>query len=108
MKTYILIKEAYSDEERLSRATVFRWHASLCSSREFAALFPHPGQKSTQITDEIVNTATAIIRDDRHLSVRALGAALDVSKDIALRILRNHLNMRKVCFTWVPHMLKKE
>jgi len=28
VETYALIKQAYSGEEKLSRATVFRWHAS--------------------------------------------------------------------------------
>ncbi len=63
-------KQVYSDEERLSNAMVFRWHKLFAEGSDSAKLLPHPGQKSTVIEEKLVNTVEAIIREDRHMSVR--------------------------------------
>ncbi len=51
------------------------------------------------ITEEKINTAVAIIWEDRHLSIRDLAVLINILKIIIHRILTEHLKMWCVCST---------
>ncbi|XKL69121.1 hypothetical protein PGB90_006890 [Kerria lacca] len=89
-----MLRDAYPDN-CVSPATCFRWQAAFLTRKE-SINKPRGGDLSTAIIELLVNTASVIIREDRRMTVRALGEALGISKSSAHVILSEHLHMKKV------------
>ncbi len=66
------------------------------------------GRPTLIVIETNINTVAAIIRDDRHMLVRMLKSMFNISKSSVCRILSEHLQMRRICFTWVLHFLTWE
>ncbi len=49
-----------------------------------------------------------MIQEDRYASVRLLEQQLNIPKSTIHRILTEHLSIRHIAFTWVPHFLTTE
>ncbi len=90
------MQEAYTDEEQLGYSTIFHRHKACFESGEIAVWLPHIGQLLSISTERMVNTVTAVVREDSHIIIQQLAQALDISKSSVHTILREKLKMRKV------------
>jgi predicted transcriptional regulator len=59
-------------------------------------------------TDENVDKARTLVRNDRRLSIRMITEELNVDKETVRQILTENLKMKKVCATMVPKNLSKD
>ncbi len=102
------MQEVYTDEEWLGDLTIFLWHKAFSEGWETTALLLHVGWPSSIYTEEKANTVTAILSEDRHITVRQLAHALDISKSPVHTILSEELKIRWVTACCVPHFLTQE
>ncbi len=98
------MKKAY-DSEYLSKMTVNLWHKSYRDSRDIVGLCSHGGTKKLVITEVNINTVATVIQENRHVSVRLLERQLNIPKSTIHRVLMEHLGVRRIASTWVPHFL---
>jgi len=63
------------------------------------------GWPSTSRTQDHINRADAMIREDRWIMVLEVAAHLDISYGSTYAILHDDLGHRKVCARWVPKEL---
>ena len=104
-----MLSTAYGND-CLSRACVFEWHKRFSEGREIVKDDECPGRPCTSRTEENVEKISQIVRKDRRLSVRMIAKSVNIEKDTALKILREDLNMKKVCARWsqgFSHQSKK-
>ncbi len=106
--TVKLMHKVYTDEEWLGDLTIFHWHKAFSGGREPTALFPHVGQPLSICTEEMVNTITAVVHEECHVTVLQLVQVLDISKSSVRMILHEELKVRKVAACWVSHFLTRE
>jgi len=59
------------------------------------------GRSSTSRTQDHIDRADAMIREDRWITVSEVAAHLDISYGSAYAILHDDLGYRKVCAWWV-------
>ena len=67
-----------------------------------------PGRPHTAVTDDDIGKVRDVIRKDRRLGVRTLAEDVNLDRESVRRILREELNMRKVCAKMVPKLLSDE
>ncbi|KAJ8948232.1 hypothetical protein NQ318_013218 [Aromia moschata] len=77
----------------------------LSKRREKTEDDPLPGQPSTSKTDEKIEKAGKLIREDRRLSIRGLAEITGIDKECVRQILHESLNMRKVCAKMASKLL---
>lgn len=106
-ETYNLLKEVYGSE-CLSRTRVFEWFKRFQDGRQDVEDDSRPGRPSTSKTDDNVEKVANLIRSDRRLSIRAVAESVGIDKECVRQILRDNLNMRKVCAKMVPKILTIE
>ncbi len=104
---YQAMKEVYQDD-CLGQSTILYWYNFFIKSRESAVLEPHSGWPASIVIETNIKTFAAIIRDDRHMSVRMVESMVHISKSSIHRIFSEHLQMCRVYSIWVPHFLKCE
>jgi len=107
METFQLLTEAYG-EDCMSRARVFEWHKRFSEGRESLKDDDRPGRPCTAVTDDNNKKVRDVIRKDRRLGVRAVAEEVNLDRESVRRILREELNMRKVCAKMVPKLLSDE
>ena len=88
-----------------SRATVFRWCSEFDAGRKMLTDLPRSGRPSSSVTDSTIAVVKDLVTSTPKISTRIIAEELDLSKSTVWRILTEHLEMRKVCSTWVPHEL---
>ena len=103
-KNFQLLTEAYG-ENYMFRARVFEWHKRFSEGRESLKNDDRPSRPSTAVTDDNIEKVQDVIRKDRRLGVRAVAEKVDLDRESVRRILREELNMRKVCAKMVPKLL---
>ncbi len=101
------MKEVYQDD-CLGWSTILSQHNFFTKGRESAALELHSGQLALIVIETNINTFAAIIRDDRHILVRMLESMVHITKSSIHQFLNEHLQMRRICCTWVPHFFMCE
>ena len=60
------------------------------------------GRPSTSRTEDHIDRADAMIKEDRRIMVSEVAARLDISYGSAYAILHDDLGYRKVCAWWFP------
>ncbi len=88
--------------------TIFHCHNDFSEGRETTALLPHGRQPLSICIEKMVNTIAAIVREDRHITVRPLAQALNISNSSAHTILYEKLKMWRIAACWVPNFLTWE
>ena len=106
-ETYDLLKKVYGDE-CLSRTQVFEWFKRFKEGREEIGDDQCPGCPSTSKTDANIEKVSEIVRQNHHLSIRAVAELINIDKEIVQQILRNNFNMKKVCSKMVPRLFTPE
>ena len=99
-----LLTEAY-DEDCMSRARVFESHKQFSDGRKSLKVDDRPCRSRTAITDDNIEKVRDVFRKDRRLGVRAVAEEVNLDRESVRRILREELNMRKVCAKMVPKLL---
>ena len=103
-ETFQLWTEAYG-EDCTSRACVFECHKRFSEGSESVKDDDRPGRPHT---DDNIEKVRDVIRKDRRLGVRAVAEEVSLDRENVRRILREELNMRKVCAKMVRRLLSDE
>ncbi|XP_071453429.1 protein GVQW3-like [Hetaerina americana] len=106
-KTVGMINQAYG-ESAMSRNMIFRWHKMFVEGREEVDDEPRPGRPSTTLTGESVRKIRDVLNSDRRLSVRMIAEQCNVPKTTVHEIIREQLQMRKICAKLVPKVLSDD
>ena len=67
-----------------------------------------PSHPSTSKTDANTEKVSEIVRQNRHLSIRAVAELINTDKETVRQILHNNFNMKKVCSKTVLKLLTPE
>ncbi len=94
--------------DTMSRSQVFDWFRQFKGGRKSAATSPRTGRRSEVTTDVSRNTISALLAEDCTLNQRQIAAVMGFSQSTVQRIIRNDLQMTRVCSHWVPHFLTRE
>ena len=89
----------------MSRAHVFEWHKLFLEGRESMKDDDCPGRPRTAVTDDNIEKVRDVTQRDRRLGVRAVAEEVNLDRESVRQILREELNMRKVCAKMVPKLL---
>lgn len=92
-------------EECLSRTRVFEWCKCFREGRERVENEPHDRRPRTSVTEPNIDRADALIRENRRITIKELGAMLSISVGSVEDIVKYHLHYRKVNARWVPRTL---
>jgi len=92
-------------QSTMSQQKVYEWVERFKSGRTRVTDEGHSGQPSTSRTQDHIDRADAMIREDRRITVSKVTAHLDNSIGSAYAILHDDLRYRKVCARWVPKEL---
>lgn len=91
-----------------TKMTVCRWLQRFADGSTSFSDAPRSGRPSFAVSEENVERVRLTIQEEPRRSLRDLAEEIGVSKDTVLRILTDHLSMRKVCSTWVPYRLNQQ
>ena len=69
---------------------------------------PRPGQVHRVVTPEAFAAIEAIGKENRHVTVNAIAAHLDISHGSAYHIVHDVLQFHKVSLRWMPRQLTAE
>ncbi|PNF22437.1 hypothetical protein B7P43_G15714, partial [Cryptotermes secundus] len=94
-------------EECLSWTRVFEWCVCFREGRERVENEPHDRRPRTSITKPNIDCGDALIRENRRITMKELGAMLSISVGSVEDIVKYHLYYRKVNVLWVPRTLTK-
>lgn len=89
-------------EECLSLTHVFEWCKCFRESRERVENEPHDRRPRTSVTEPNIDRADALIRENRHITIKELGAMPSISVGSVEDIMKYHLHYGKVNARWVP------
>ncbi len=92
----------------LSNSSFKKWHKEFKDGRRSLQNAPQCGRPRTSVTEINTNTVASIIENDRHLFTGKLTSLLNMSKMSVNCMLMQELKIKRVCFVWVPHLLKLE
>ena len=85
--------------------TVFRWVKAFKAGKFSVEDDTRPGRPKTSVTKANI---AAVVEQDAQLSVRDIASCTGISEGSVQTILKKHLDLRKVCARWVPHLLTEE
>ena len=68
----------------------------------------HPGRPKTSVTKANIAAVKIVVEQDARLSVKDIASCTGISEGSVQTILKKHLDLRKVCARWVPHLLTEE
>ncbi len=103
MEMIKMLRETYGSE-CMSKSMIHRWHSTFSKNLNEAPQCEKKGgwpQKSIKKTN--INTARAVIDDDRHLPTKSLQVLLHIPWMIIYCILAEKLEMECVASTFVLH-----
>ena len=67
-----------------------------------------PGRPRRAVTDDNIQKVRDVVRKDRRLGVQAVAEEVNLGRESVRRILKEKLNMRKVCAKMLPKLLSDE
>lgn len=105
-ETLHLLNDAYGDNAPRKTA-VYKWYNRFENGTESVKDSVRPGRPlvtSSAVTLEIRN----LLDLDRRITVREISNKLDLSVGCIHRVIREDLNMRRLCARWIPKMLTEE
>lgn len=92
-------------ENALSRSKVYEWATRFQSGRTSAEDDPRSGRPATAITKESIANVAAVVQEDPHATVDEIALEVGISHGTCHTILTEHLQYKKVCARWLPHLL---
>ena len=98
---YILTSDHFS-------AHSFRWVKAFKAGKFSFEDDTHPGRPKTSVTKANITAVKIVVEHDARLSVRDIASCTGISEGSVQTILKKRLDLRKVCTSWVPHLLTEE
>ncbi len=92
-------------EECFADRTVWYWHKSFRNGWIEIDELPPSGRLRSPFTKVNINTIAAATEVDCHYSVRKLEDLLHIPKMTIHQILKDELQIQRICSSWVPHFL---
>jgi histone-lysine N-methyltransferase SETMAR len=96
--------EVYGDSSP-SFSTIKKWAAQFKRGRTSLEVDPREGRLKSATTPEIIEQVHDMLSDDRRMKVREIAETIGISKERVGYILREELDMKKLCSRWVPRLL---
>ena len=94
--------------QTISMRTVFRWVKAFKAGKFSVEDDTHPGRPKTSVTQANIDAVKIVVEQDARLSVKDIASCTDISEGSMQTILKKHLDLRKVCAKWVPHLLTEK
>ena len=91
--------------QTISMRTVFRWVKAGKFSVEDDT---RPRRPKTSVTKANSAALKIVVKQDVRLSVKDIASCTGISEGSVQTILKKCLDLRKVCASWVPHLLIEE
>ena len=88
--------------------TVFRWVKAFKAGKFSFEDDTPPGRPKTSVTKANTAVVKILVEQDARLSVKDIASCTGIPEDSVQTILKKHLDLRKVCARWVPHLLTEE
>ena len=88
--------------------TVFRWVKPFKAGKFSVEDDIRPGSPKISVTKANIAAVKIVIEQDAQLSVKDIASCTGISEGSVQTILKKHLDLRKVCVRWVPHLLTEE
>ena len=85
--------------QTISMCTVFRWVKAFKAGKFSVEDDTCPGRPKTSVTKANIAAVKIVVEQDARLSVK---------EGSVQTILKKHLDLRKVCARWVPHLVTEE
>ena len=86
----------------------FRWVKAFKARNFSAEDNTCPGRPKTSVTKANIAAVKIVVEQDARLSVKDIASCTGISEGSVQTILKKHLDLRKVCARWVPHLLTEE
>ena len=100
------LQKAYGNSA-LKYATVCKWVRGFNDGRESIENDPLVGRPVSVLTGKHVATVKTLIEEDARYTVQEIEVLSGIHSSV-LKILRERLELRKICARWVPHLLTDE
>ena len=94
--------------QTISLRTVFRWVKAFKAGKFSVEDNTPPGRPETSVTKANIPAVKIVVEQDARLSVRDTASCTGISEGSVQTILKKHLDLKKVCARWVPHLLTEE
>ena len=94
--------------QTISMRTVFRWVKAFKAGKFSVEDDTRPGRHKTSVTKANIAAVKIVVEQDARLSVKDIASCTGISEGSVQTILKKHLDLRKVCARWVPHLLTEE
>ena len=94
--------------QTITMHTVFRWVKAFKAGKFFVEDDTHPGRPKTSVTKANIAAVKIVVKQDARLSVKDITSCTGISEGSVQTILKKHLDLRRVCARWVPHLLTEE
>ena len=88
--------------------TEFRWVKAYKAGKFSVEDDTRPGRPKTSVTKANIAAVKIVVKQDARLSVKDIASCTGIPKGSVQTILKKHLDLRKVCARWVPHLLTEE
>ncbi|PNF35252.1 hypothetical protein B7P43_G06857 [Cryptotermes secundus] len=92
-------------EECFSTTGVFEWCKCFREGTEHVENEPRDCRPRTSVTEPNTDNADELIRENRRITIKELGAMLPISVGSVEDIVKYHLHYRKVNAWWIPRTL---
>ena len=92
----------------LKYATVCKWARLFNDGRESIENDPRVGRPVSVLTEKNVSIVKKFIEEDTRYTVQEIEEFSGIHLSSFLKILRERLGLRKICTSWVPHLLTDE
>ena len=94
--------------QTISMCTVFRWVKAFKAGKFSVEDDTHPGRPKTSVTKANSAAVKIVVKQDVRLSVKDIASCTGIPEGSVQTILKKHLDLRKICAKWVPHLLTEE
>ena len=87
--------------QTISMRTIFRWVKAFKAGKFSVEDDTSPGRPKTSVTKANIAAVKIVLKQD-------IACCTGISEGSVQTILKKHLDLRKVCAMWVPHLLTEE
>ena len=94
--------------QTISMRTVFMWVKAIKTEKFSVEDDTRPGRPKTSVTKANIAAVKIVVEQDARLSVTDIASCTVISEGSVQTILKKRLDPRKVCASWVPHLLTEE
>ena len=94
--------------QTISVDTVFRWDKAFKVGKFSVEDDTRPERPKTSVTKANIAAVKIVVEQDARLSVKDIASCTGISEGSVQTILKKRLDLRKVCATWIPHLLTEE